>query len=85
MAYFSQLKKSSLLTTFSILSQDYNNENPQALTNNHHGNENLDSTIEKYGLNGAFPRTFTITTMERETIPSERCVIEKNSIIIQSK
>ncbi|CAF4800846.1 unnamed protein product, partial [Rotaria sp. Silwood2] len=44
---------------------------------NHHDDENLDSTIEKHGLNGEFPRTFIMTTMKRETIPSERCVIEK--------
>ncbi|CAF5128318.1 unnamed protein product, partial [Rotaria sp. Silwood1] len=44
---------------------------------NHYGDENLDSTIEKHGLNGAFPRTFIITTMKRETTPSGRCVIEK--------
>ncbi|CAF3884622.1 unnamed protein product [Rotaria sp. Silwood1] len=34
---------------------------------NHHGDENLDSTIEKHGLNGAFSRTFIITTTKRET------------------
>ncbi|CAF1377509.1 unnamed protein product [Rotaria sp. Silwood1] len=44
---------------------------------NHYGDENLDSTIEKHGLNGAFPRTVIITTMKRETTPSGRCVIEK--------
>ncbi|CAF1006300.1 unnamed protein product [Rotaria sp. Silwood1] len=44
---------------------------------NHYGDENLDSTIEKHGLNGAFPRTVVITTMKRETTPSGRCVIEK--------
>ncbi|CAF3804416.1 unnamed protein product, partial [Rotaria sp. Silwood1] len=44
---------------------------------NHHGDENLDSTTEKHGLNGTFPRTFIITTMKRETTPSRRCVIEK--------
>ncbi|CAF1569252.1 unnamed protein product, partial [Rotaria sordida] len=40
---------------------------------NHHGDENLDSTIEKHGFNGAFPRTFSsssiLTTMKRETTP----------------
>ncbi|CAF1502664.1 unnamed protein product [Rotaria sp. Silwood1] len=45
--------------------------------NNHYGDENLDSTIEKHDLNGAFPRTVIITTMKRETIPTGRCVIEK--------
>ncbi|CAF3313137.1 unnamed protein product [Rotaria sp. Silwood2] len=49
----------------------------QDFPNNHHDDENLDSTIEKHGLNGEFPRTFIMTTMKRETIPSERCVIEK--------
>ncbi|CAF4014188.1 unnamed protein product [Rotaria sp. Silwood1] len=44
---------------------------------NHYGDENLDSTIEKHDLNGAFPRTVIITTMKRETTPSGRCVIEK--------
>ncbi|CAF4971056.1 unnamed protein product [Rotaria sp. Silwood1] len=65
-------------TTFSI-PQEINNENPRSSTslrdevvkqefrNNHHDDENLDSTIEKHGLNGAFPRTFIITTMKRET------------------
>ena len=46
-----------------------------------YGDENLDSTIEKHGLNRAVPRTFSsssmITTMQRETTPSGRCVIEK--------
>ncbi|CAF1264111.1 unnamed protein product [Rotaria sp. Silwood1] len=46
-------------------------------SDNHHGDENLDSTTEKHGLNGTFPRTFIITTMKRETTPSRRCVIEK--------
>ncbi|CAF4983958.1 unnamed protein product [Rotaria sp. Silwood1] len=49
--------------------------------NNHQSDENLDSTIEKHDFNGAFPRTFSsssiITTMKRETTPSGRCVIEK--------
>ncbi|CAF4978575.1 unnamed protein product [Rotaria sp. Silwood1] len=45
--------------------------------NNHHGDENLDSTIEKHDLNKAFPRTFIITTMKRATTLSGRCVIEK--------
>ncbi|CAF3873582.1 unnamed protein product [Rotaria sp. Silwood1] len=39
--------------------------------NNHDGDENLDSTIEKHGFNGAFSRTFSsssiITTMKQET------------------
>ncbi|CAF3604591.1 unnamed protein product [Rotaria sp. Silwood1] len=39
--------------------------------NIHHGDENLDSIKEIQGLNGAFPRTFIITTMKREIIPSE--------------
>ncbi|CAF5123804.1 unnamed protein product, partial [Rotaria sp. Silwood1] len=48
---------------------------------NHQNDENLDSTIEKHDFNGAFPRTFSsssiIATMKRETTPSGRCVIEK--------
>ncbi|CAF3873984.1 unnamed protein product [Rotaria sp. Silwood1] len=42
-----------------------------SFANIHHGDENLDSIIELQGLNGAFPRAFIITTMKRETIPSE--------------
>ncbi|CAF3777934.1 unnamed protein product [Rotaria sp. Silwood1] len=42
-----------------------------SFANIHHGDENLDSIIEIQGLNGAFPRTFIITTMKREIIPSE--------------
>ncbi len=46
-----------------------------------YGDENLDSTIEKHGLKGAFPSTFSsssmITTMQRETTPSGKCLIEK--------
>ncbi|CAF5162081.1 unnamed protein product, partial [Rotaria sp. Silwood1] len=38
-----------------------------SVVDNHHGDENLDSTIEKYDLNKAFPRTFIITTMKRST------------------
>ncbi|CAF1486662.1 unnamed protein product [Rotaria sp. Silwood1] len=45
--------------------------------NNHYGDENLDSTIEKHALNAAFPRTVIITTMKQETTPSGRCIIEK--------
>ncbi|CAF5088740.1 unnamed protein product, partial [Rotaria sp. Silwood1] len=75
-------------TTFSI-PQEINNENPRPSTslrdevvkqefrNNHHGDENLDSAIEKHGLNGAFPRNFIITTMKRETKSPRTCVIEK--------
>lgn len=48
---------------------------------NYRGDENLDSTIEQHGLNGAFPRTFSsssmITTMKRETTPSGKCIIER--------
>jgi hypothetical protein len=48
---------------------------------NHYGDENLDSTIEQHGFNGAFPRTFSsssmITTIQRETTPSGNCIIEK--------
>ncbi|CAF5096976.1 unnamed protein product, partial [Rotaria sp. Silwood1] len=39
--------------------------------NIHHGDENLNSIKEIQSLNGAFPRTFIITTMKRETMPSE--------------
>ncbi|CAF3709297.1 unnamed protein product [Rotaria sp. Silwood1] len=48
-----------------------------SFVDNHHGDENLDSTIEKHDLNKAFPRTFIITTMKRATTLSGRCVIEK--------
>ncbi|CAF3834659.1 unnamed protein product [Rotaria sp. Silwood1] len=47
-----------------------------SFANIHHGDENLDSIIEIQGLNGAFLRTFIITTMKRETIPSKRCVVK---------
>ncbi|CAF4987517.1 unnamed protein product [Rotaria sp. Silwood1] len=46
-------------TTFSI-PQEINNENSRPSTNNHHGDENLDSTIEKHDPNGAVPRTFQV-------------------------
>ncbi|CAF4941776.1 unnamed protein product, partial [Rotaria sp. Silwood1] len=39
----------------------------QNMFDNHYGDENLDSTIEKHDLNEAFSRTFIITTMKRET------------------
>jgi hypothetical protein len=45
------------------------------------GDENLDSTIERHGFRGAFPSTFSssamTTSLQRETTPSGRCIIEK--------
>ena len=47
----------------------------------HHGDIDLDSTIEQRGFNGAFPRSFStsskITSMQRQTTPSGKCIIEK--------
>ncbi|CAF1370088.1 unnamed protein product [Adineta steineri] len=75
---------------FSIPTEEFNNENSQSSTNlrdevlkqdDHYGDENLDSTIEQHGFDGAFPKTFSstsmMTTMQRETTPSGKCVIEK--------
>jgi hypothetical protein len=48
---------------------------------NYQVDENLDSSIEEHGFRSAFPGTFssssTITTMQRETTPSGKCLIEK--------
>ncbi|CAM4904777.1 unnamed protein product [Rotaria socialis] len=86
---------SGFSTVFSVPPQDFNNNNSQTSTslrdevlkkdiqNNHYGDENLDSTIKEHGINGAFSRTVSsssmMTTMKRETTPSRRCVIERKS------
>ncbi|CAF5007292.1 unnamed protein product, partial [Rotaria sp. Silwood1] len=49
-----------------------------SFVDNHYGDGNLDSTIEKHGLNGAFPGTVIITTMKRETQHHREDALLKN-------
>ncbi|CAF3824897.1 unnamed protein product [Rotaria sp. Silwood1] len=72
-AYFTHLQLQpiyKIMTLKSVLNQAFNFSTTE-FQNNHDVDENLDSTIEKHGFTGAFPRTFSsssiITTMKRET------------------
>lgn len=64
-----------------IFFNEKNVPNSFSFLDNHYGDENLDTTIEQHGFNSTFPKTFssssTITTMQRETTPSGKCILEK--------